>query len=187
MLDAIFSLNTLFMVLVVIYVIACLGLITIVLLQKGKGAGFAGAFGVGSGADAVFGPRGGKSLPQRITVIMATLFMSLAFIMSLIAGRVYKGAAPVKVGSEVVGSQRLEELGLGAEVGGPVAPLEAEPAATTAPDVALPAPAEGAAPSETPPPSAEAPAPAAESPAEAEPAPGAAAPADTPAPTAPAN
>ncbi|HIJ66376.1 MAG TPA: preprotein translocase subunit SecG [Candidatus Hydrogenedentes bacterium] len=81
----------------IVYAVCCLGLIVIVLLQKGKGTGFAGAFGVGPGSDTVFGPRMSKSLPVRLTYIMAGLFLSLALVMSIIAGSVGKGAAPGKV------------------------------------------------------------------------------------------
>ena len=41
-------------VLIVPYVVSCIGLIVIVLLQKGKGVGFAGAFGVGAGSEKSF-------------------------------------------------------------------------------------------------------------------------------------
>ncbi len=84
-------------VLIVPYVISCIGLIVIVLLQKGKGVGFAGAFGVGAGSETVFGPRASKSLPQKMTYIMAGVFMALALIMSIIAGRLGKGSAPEKL------------------------------------------------------------------------------------------
>lgn len=94
MLDYIFSWNTLFWLLMLLYVPACLGLIFIVLLQKGKGVGFAGAFGAGTGAETVFGPRTSRSLPQRITYTMAALFMFLALVLSLISGRVGRGSAP---------------------------------------------------------------------------------------------
>ena len=44
-----FSWDTLWYGLLIMYVPACFGLIVIVLLQKGKGTGFAGAFGAGAG------------------------------------------------------------------------------------------------------------------------------------------
>ncbi|MDZ4860689.1 MAG: preprotein translocase subunit SecG, partial [Candidatus Hydrogenedentes bacterium] len=93
MLETIFSWNTLWWILMPIYIAACLGLIAVVLLQKGKGTGFAGAFGVGPGSDTVFGPRARKSLPVRITYIMATLFMVLSLSLSLIVGRGARGVA----------------------------------------------------------------------------------------------
>ena len=119
MLERIFSIDTLWILLLILYVPACIGLIVIVLLQKGKGTGFGGAFGVGGGGEAVFGPRASRSLPVRLTYIAATLFMTIALIMSLISHRVGKGQAPEMVGvatedgaDEVTGS-RFSDLGIG--------------------------------------------------------------------------
>ena len=126
MLDAIFSFKTLWYVLIILYVPACICLIGIVLLQKGKGTGFAGAFGAGAGApgsDAVFGPKAGKSLPVRLTYIGATVFMVIAVIMSMISGRVNTGGAPeledVAEGAAISGpalSSSLEDRGIGTGV-----------------------------------------------------------------------
>lgn len=96
MLDRILSFDTLWWVLMLLYIPACIGLIAIVLLQKGKGVGFAGAFGAGGGpgSDTVFGPRLSQSLPVRLTYVAASLFMLIAVVMSLIAGKVGRGEAP---------------------------------------------------------------------------------------------
>ncbi|HOK89992.1 MAG TPA: preprotein translocase subunit SecG [Candidatus Hydrogenedentes bacterium] len=92
------------------YLLACVGLIVIVLLQRGKGVGFAGAFGVGSGSDTIFGPRSSKSLPQKITYVSAGLFMGLALMMSMISGRVGRAAAPELVKEEVPTASELNTL-----------------------------------------------------------------------------
>jgi preprotein translocase subunit SecG len=97
MIDLIFSWSMLWIIMWALYLPACVGLIVIVLLQKGKSSGFAGAFGVGGGSETVFGPRARKSLPVKATYVMATLFMVLAMGMSLVAGRVHRGAAPEAV------------------------------------------------------------------------------------------
>lgn len=94
MLDMIFSLSTLWWVMLILYIPACFGLVIVVLLQKGKGVGFAGAFGAGGGSDAVFGPRSSKSLPQKITYGMATIYMLLALLMSMLSGNVGSSVAP---------------------------------------------------------------------------------------------
>lgn len=94
MLETIFSWNTLWWLMLILYVPSCLGLILIVLLQKGKGVGFAGAFGAGPGSEAVFGPRTARSLPQKITYTMAGIFVFFALAMSMISGRVGRGLAP---------------------------------------------------------------------------------------------
>lgn len=108
-------LDILWWLLLILYVPACLGLIVIVLLQKGKGSGFAGAFGVGPGSETVFGPRARKSLPVRMTYIAAAAFMLIALVMSMISGRVGKGAAPAlaEVAEETtVQSSGLSDLGI---------------------------------------------------------------------------
>lgn len=97
MFEVIFSLNTVWWVCMVAWFPACVGLIVIVLLQKGKGAGFAGAFGMGGGSDAVFGPRSRKSLPVKLTYYMAATFMVLSLFLSLIVGRISAGVAPEEV------------------------------------------------------------------------------------------
>ncbi len=92
--DAIWSARTLFYILLVIYLPACFGLIAVVLFQQGKGAGFAGAFGVGPSSDAVFGPRATKNLLQRLTGVMAGIFMVLALVISIVVNQVGLGVAP---------------------------------------------------------------------------------------------
>ena len=94
MLDAIFSVNAIWWTLMVVYVPACVGLIGIVLLQQGKGGGFGGALGGGGGTDTVFGTKNAQTLPVKITYAGATLFMTIAIVLSVLSGRLDKGAAP---------------------------------------------------------------------------------------------
>jgi len=60
--------------LVAIHVLVCIVLIIAVLLQSGKAADLAGAFG-GVGSQTAFGPRGAATLLGKITTIGAILFM----------------------------------------------------------------------------------------------------------------
>lgn len=60
--------------LVVVHVIVCLFLIGVVLLQQGKSADLAAAFG-GQGSQTAFGPRGASNLLTRLTTWGAILFM----------------------------------------------------------------------------------------------------------------
>lgn len=118
MLERIFSIDTLWILLLILYVPACIGLIVIVLLQRGKGTGFGGAFGVGGGSEAVFGPRASRSLPVRLTYIAAGTFMTIALVMSLISHRVGKGRAPelIDVAEEAdaaAAGSRFSDLGIG--------------------------------------------------------------------------
>ena len=57
-----------------IHVIVCLILIGVVLLQQGKSADLAGAFG-GQGSQTAFGPRGAANLLTKVTTWAAILFM----------------------------------------------------------------------------------------------------------------
>lgn len=94
MLKIIFSLNTLWWLILLLYIPACFGLIIIVLLQKGKGQGLAGMLGMSGSVDTIFGPRSSKSLPQKITYASAAIFMTLALVMSILSGKVGRSAAP---------------------------------------------------------------------------------------------
>jgi len=58
----------------VIHIIVCFILIIAVLLQSGKSADLAGAFG-GIGSQTVFGPRGAGNILSKATTISAILFM----------------------------------------------------------------------------------------------------------------
>lgn len=60
--------------LTVIHIIICIILIVAVLLQSGKAADLAGAFG-GAGSQTVFGARGAATILSKVTTICAVLFM----------------------------------------------------------------------------------------------------------------
>jgi len=60
--------------LIAIHVLVCIVLILAVLLQSGKAADLAGAFG-GVGSQTAFGPRGAATLLGKVTTIGAILFM----------------------------------------------------------------------------------------------------------------
>lgn len=60
--------------LVIIHVVVCLFLIGVVLLQQGKSADLAGAFG-GQGSQTAFGPRGAANVLTRLTTWSAIIFM----------------------------------------------------------------------------------------------------------------
>lgn len=118
MLETIFSADTLWWILMIIYVPACLGLIVIVLLQKGKGAGFAGSFGAGAGpgSETVFGPRSGQTLPVKLTYVAAVVFITISVIMSVVSGKVGKGQAPElfeEDGTTIEVITDLDDLGIG--------------------------------------------------------------------------
>jgi preprotein translocase subunit SecG len=59
---------------VAIHVIVCLFLIGVVLLQQGRSADLAGAFG-GQGSQTAFGPRAAANVLTRLTTWSAIIFM----------------------------------------------------------------------------------------------------------------
>jgi preprotein translocase subunit SecG len=70
----------------IVHVIVCLFLIIVVLLQSGKAADLAGAFG-GMGSQTAFGPRGSATLLSKATTISAILFMVTSLSLSILATR----------------------------------------------------------------------------------------------------
>ena len=70
----------------IVHVIVCLFLIIVVLLQSGKAADLAGAFG-GMGSQTAFGPRGSATLLSKATTLSAILFMLTSLSLSIVASR----------------------------------------------------------------------------------------------------
>ena len=64
------------------FILNCLVLIIVVLLQSGKAADLAGAFG-GAGSQTAFGPRGAANVLSKATTWCAVMFMICAFAMVL--------------------------------------------------------------------------------------------------------
>ena len=69
-----------------IHVIVCLFLVIVVLLQSGKAADLAGAFG-GMGSQTAFGPRGAATVLTKATTIAAALFMVTSISLSIMGTR----------------------------------------------------------------------------------------------------
>ncbi|MEG9431872.1 preprotein translocase subunit SecG [Terriglobus sp. ADX1] len=72
--------------LIVLHVIVCLFLIGVVLIQQGKSADLAGAFG-GAGSQTAFGPRGAANLLTRLTTWSAVLFMLTSISLTILMSR----------------------------------------------------------------------------------------------------
>jgi preprotein translocase subunit SecG len=80
--------------LTIVHVIVCLFLAVVVLLQSGKAADLAGAFG-GMGSQTVFGPRGSATVLSKATTVAAALFMVTSLSLSIISTRNGKGAPAI--------------------------------------------------------------------------------------------
>ena len=80
-----------------IYVITCLVLMLVVLLQQGKGGDIANAFG-GGASQAAFGARSGATVLSRATTVCAVLFMLGALLLGVLGqrgpGSVVGGSTP---------------------------------------------------------------------------------------------
>ena len=92
-------------VLTILHVLACFGIIGIVLLQSGKGADIGSAFG-GAGSQAVFGSMGTPTLLGKITTGIAIVFTITSFTLAMMGGErgssVVREAAPPPVGAPAV-------------------------------------------------------------------------------------
>jgi preprotein translocase subunit SecG len=72
--------------LTIIHVIVCFFLVIVVLLQSGKAADLAGAFG-GMGSQTAFGPRGSATVLSKATTIAAAVFMVTSLSLAILATR----------------------------------------------------------------------------------------------------
>ena len=112
-----------------IHILVCVILILVVLLQSGKAADLAGAFG-GGGSQTALGSRGAVTLLAKATTICAVLFMLTSLGLALLGSR---------GGGSVLDSATIEEPAAGTAV--PAAPAEdgTAPAAIPPGDQAAPA------------------------------------------------
>lgn len=83
-----------------VYVLVCLVLTLVILLQQGKGGDIANAFGGGS-SQAAFGARSGATVLSRATTVAAVLFI----VGALVLGIVGRGGGSSVVGGRAPQSQ----------------------------------------------------------------------------------
>ena len=79
--------------LTIVHVIICVFLVIVVLLQSGKAADLAGAFG-GMGSQTAFGPRGSATVLSKATTIAAALFMVTSLTLAIMASRAGSSGSP---------------------------------------------------------------------------------------------
>ena len=128
----------------VIYVLVCLSLMVVILLQQGKGGDIANAFG-GGGSQAVFGARAGATLLTKVTSGLAVGFMLVALVLAVwgqqgprsVVGGVEGPAAPQLPASALPGAAPAAPAGTPAPATTPAPAAE-----TPAPSSATPPPAE---------------------------------------------
>jgi preprotein translocase subunit SecG len=105
--------------LTIIHILVCLFLIIVVLLQSGKAADLAGAFG-GMGSQTAFGPRGAATMLSKATTIAAVVFMITSIWLGIEQGRLRGG------------NSVLDQTGAGTAAPAP-APVETTPAGGAVP------------------------------------------------------
>jgi len=132
-----------YIALVTIYIVICFFLILVVLLQQGKGADIAGAFGGGSSQTA-FGARGATTFLHKVTTGAFVGFIAISMILSIMeakpkasvipksmpASALPKAAAPAPA---VPGSAPAGQPAAGQTAPSAPAPGASAPAAGTAP------------------------------------------------------
>jgi len=126
----------LYYLVVTIYVITCLVLVLVILLQQGKGGDIANAFG-GGASQAAFGARSGATVLSRATTIGAIVFVVCAITLgilgqrgpgSVLSGRGGPAATPPPAGATLPGTTAPP-----ATAPKPVAPTGSAPAPTPPP------------------------------------------------------
>ena len=133
----------------VVYVMVCLFLILVVLLQAGRG-GMGAAFGGSS--QTVFGSSGAGNFLTRLTVISAALFMMLSAALTYVSSSGEKSleqaSERVRLREEARGEKGKDAAKKdGDKAAGPASTSEA-PASTSSPDMKAAEPAEAPAPTE---------------------------------------
>jgi preprotein translocase subunit SecG len=119
------------------FVLNCLVLIFVVLLQSGKAADLAGAFG-GAGSQTAFGPRGAANILSKATTWCAVMFMVCAMALVLRTDKAAEGGsilekfskpAPVSAPAATPGKTAVPPVS---------APVSAPPASQSTPQPAAP-------------------------------------------------
>lgn len=121
----------------ILYVLVSIGMIVMILLQRGAGAAAGSGFGAGASAT-VFGSRGSANFLSKSTAVLATLFFIISLGMAMYVSR---GVRPVADDLGVMG-QPVPAAVIESEI--PVAETEPSAAIPQSSEVA-PAPAEEAA------------------------------------------
>lgn len=102
------------LIIILIHVSACVGLILIVLLQKGKGADMGAVFGGSS--QTLFGSSGATSFFQKLTAGVAIVFMVSSLTLAFLFG---KGAT-----SSVMEGMKQSPAPITEQTGAPPTPAE---------------------------------------------------------------
>lgn len=117
-------------VLTIIHVIVCFFLMVVVLLQSGKAADLAGAFG-GMGSQTAFGPRGSATVLSKATTIAAAIFMMTSLSLAILATRTSGSTGSVLEKQKAPAKSQTTTVPLPGMPATPAAPGQAAPAQAT--------------------------------------------------------
>ena len=122
-------------ILIVVHIVVCVALITIVLLQTGKGADMGAAFG-GGGSQTLFGSTGASTFLSKATTVAAIVFMLTSLALAYIS-------------SHRTADSIMPQSPAPVEQAAPAAPGETAPQESSAPAPSAPAAQEQTAPQQS--------------------------------------
>ena len=93
--------GSLYYIVIFIFVLICLLLVGIILMQSSKTGGMGSGIAGNAGLDAAFGGEGADKLLVKVTTILATLFMIMAIILNVMS-------RPNELGSSVSNSSVIQ-------------------------------------------------------------------------------
>lgn len=125
-----------YIALVTVYILICFFLILVVLLQQGKGADIAGAFG-GGGSQTAFGARGATTILHKLTTGAFVAFILMSLLLSILEAR--PRSSVIKTLPAAAAPQKAPAPAPAAPAPAPAAG-SAQPAAPPAPGTAQPSP-----------------------------------------------
>ncbi len=95
-------------IVLIIHTLIALGIVALVLLQRGKGADAGAAFGAGA-SGTVFGARGSGSFFSRATAVLATAFFASSLTLAYLSSQRPSGTESLLEDAPVVEEAQLEE------------------------------------------------------------------------------
>jgi preprotein translocase subunit SecG len=93
--------------LTIFHVIVCIFLILVVLVQQGKGADWAGAFG-GGGTQTAFGARGSGTILSKATTVAAIVFMITSLTLTILVSQP-GGSSVIREGAKQKQQQQQQQ------------------------------------------------------------------------------
>jgi len=91
-----------------LHIVVCILLIIIILLQSGKSADLAGAFG-GAGSQSTFGPRGTATILSKATTVLAVMFMVITLLLMISSKRSTESGKGSSVRDDLKQEQKVDK------------------------------------------------------------------------------